>query len=85
MGVVVGWENVMTAGNPFAMPLAGAMASPMASVPGMRSVGGGGMGGGVVVQFTYAPAVSLGDRYEAEQVLAPMIAEGVRRRLEMEG
>jgi len=85
MGVVVGWENVMTAGNPFAMPLAGAMASPMASVPGMMSVGGGGMGGGVVVQFTYAPAVSLGDRYEAEQVLAPMIAEGVRRRLEMEG
>jgi phage-related protein len=84
MGVVLGWENGLE-GNPFERPLVGAMATPMGNASAMGSVRGGGMGGGVVVQFTYAPAVSLGDRYEAEQVLAPMIATAVRRRLEQEG
>ncbi|MFZ5856787.1 MAG: hypothetical protein ACOYZ6_08150 [Chloroflexota bacterium] len=83
MGVVMGWEKGL-AGNPFTPALAGAVAAPMADVPAVRSRGGG-AGGGIVLQFTYAPAVSLGDRYEAEQVLAPMIAQEVRRRLEVEG
>lgn len=83
MGVVVGWEKGLM-GNPFERPLAGALATPMGEMPAIGSRGGG-AGGGIVVQFTYAPAVSLGDRYEAEQVLAPMIAQEVRRRLEVEG
>ena len=58
----------------------------MTSLEGTAPVkSAGGTRGGVVVQFTYAPAVSLGDRYEAEQVLTPMIADAVRRRLEQEG
>lgn len=88
MGVVVGWENVLDA-SPFESVLAGALETPIyshetrmdATAPVAVETGGQ---GGVTVQFTYAPAVSLGDRYEAEQVLAPMIAEAVRRRLEQE-
>lgn len=83
MGVVLGWEKGL-AGNPFTPALAGAVATPMADVPAVRSRGGS-AGGGIILQFTYAPAVSLGDRYEAEQVIAPMIAQEVRRRLEVEG
>lgn len=81
MGVVVGWEKVLME-SPFERPLAGALATPMGEMPTIRSRGGAGEG--VVVQFTYAPAVSLGDRYEAEHALAPMIADAVRRRLEVE-
>jgi len=44
--------------------------------------GGGGPGqGGIVVNLTYAPAVSLADRFEAEEKLAPFIANALRARL----
>jgi len=36
--------------------------------------------GGIIVNLTYAPAVSLGDRYEAEEKLAPFIANELRKR-----
>jgi len=58
------------------------------------SLGGGGFagagagGGGmmaITVNLTYAPAVSLGDRYEAESRLAPLIAGAVRQELESRG
>ncbi len=39
-----------------------------------------GAGGPMVVNLTYAPAVSLGDQYEAETVLGPYIAEALRKR-----
>lgn len=47
------------------------------SAPG---VGGGG-GGQVVINFTYAPAMSLGDRIEFETVVLPMIKDGLREHL----
>jgi phage-related minor tail protein len=81
MGVVVGWKNIL-GGDPFAPALVGAMETPVVSMPALGMRGGG---RSVMMQFTYAPAISLGDRFEAEQVLAPMIAEAVRRRLEQEG
>ena len=43
--------------------------------------GGGGAGGGIVVNLTYAPAVSLADRFEAEEKLAPFIANALRQQL----
>lgn len=39
---------------------------------------GAGAGNNVTVYFTYAPAVSLGDRYEAEQTLVPLIRQALR-------
>jgi hypothetical protein len=35
-------------------------------------------GGGTTVVINYSPAVALGDRYEAEAVLAPMIQRALR-------
>jgi hypothetical protein len=46
---------------------------------------GGGGGGAIVINLTYAPAVSLADRYEAESTLAPFIAAAVRRELGLRG
>jgi hypothetical protein len=34
--------------------------------------------GAIVINLHYAPAVSLADRYEAERVLAPMVAQALR-------
>lgn len=83
LGTIGGWNDTLTP-SMFTPALATATTTSFDSVPAIRSRGSGGGGGGVVVQFTYSPAVSLGDRYEAEQVLAPMIADAVRRRLEQE-
>lgn len=38
----------------------------------------GGQGGDLILNFTYSPLISTGDRYEAEQILAPMIVNAVR-------
>lgn len=40
---------------------------------------GGGAGGGIVVNLFYSPAVSLADRFEAEEKLAPFIANALRK------
>jgi len=49
---------------------------------GAGAGGGGGPGqGGIVVNLTYAPAVSLADRFEAEEKLAPFIANALRTQL----
>lgn len=47
----------------------------------LRGLGGAPPRGAITINFTYAPAVSLADRYEAEQVLAPMISQALRNRL----
>jgi hypothetical protein len=47
---------------------------------GTPAYAGGGIGGGIVVNLTYSPVVSLADRYEAEQKLAPYIAAALRER-----
>lgn len=62
--------------NTFNVGGGGALAaSPMGAL-------GGGLGGSsIVINLTYAPAVSLADKLEAEQVLAPFIANGVRNAL----
>jgi hypothetical protein len=52
----------------------------MAGVQMAAAGGGAGRGQPVVVNLTYAPAVSLGDRYEAEAVLGPYIADALRKR-----
>ena len=41
------------------------------------AIGGG--GGGITVNLTYSPAVSLADRYEAQEKLGPFIAEYLRK------
>jgi Flp pilus assembly pilin Flp len=43
-----------------------------------RLLGGAGAGG-VTVNLYYAPAVSFGDRYEAEQTLVPILREALRQ------
>lgn len=53
----------------------GAATLPMGGMPGSP----------IMINLTYAPAVSLADRYEAETVLAPFIANAVRRELERRG
>lgn len=45
------------------------------------ALAGAGGAAGLIVNFTYAPTISLADRYEAQNVLAPFIAEGVRKAL----
>ena len=52
--------------------------APALASPG-TAVGGGGGGGPIIVNLTYAPAVSLADRYEAEQKLVPYIQAALRR------
>lgn len=54
----------------------GTMSTPAIA---MAAAGGGGQGGGITINLTYAPAVSLGDRYEAEEKLAPFIASELRK------
>jgi hypothetical protein len=49
-----------------------------ATVGGSVSNGGG---GSIVVNLTYSPTVSMADKLEAETVLAPFIANGVRNYL----
>ncbi|MCK5307181.1 MAG: hypothetical protein KAJ73_01085 [Zetaproteobacteria bacterium] len=55
----------------------GKMAPAPGAAPGM--VAGG--AGGITVNLTYAPAVSLADRFEAEEKLAPFIANALRTQL----
>jgi len=63
---------------------AGSMGGMLPGGLGGMSVAGGGMGGGaIVVNLTYSPAISLADRYEAEQRLAPLIAAAIRREMEL--
>jgi hypothetical protein len=57
--------------GPMAAPIGG---SPLAN----RTVGSA---GGLVINLTYAPTVSLADRFEAEEKLAPFIASAVRTQL----
>ena len=52
-------------------------ASGGSSVTPVRS--GGGRYGSTVIQFTYAPTVSLASQREAQEVIAPMLAEVLRR------
>lgn len=74
--------------------IAGAAKGVASAMPGMlEGVGGQGSGvgavtsspvtrplspGPLVINFTYSPVISLADRFEAENVLAPFIANGVR-------
>jgi hypothetical protein len=48
-------------------------------VTGGMPLAGAAAGGGTVINLYYSPAVSLADQYEAERVLAPMIAEALRK------
>ena len=48
-------------------------------VSGVAPIGAG-SGGGTTVILNYSPAVSLADQYEAESVLAPFIANELRKR-----
>jgi hypothetical protein len=59
-------------GRPVARGVKQGQASPAAGT------GGGGQGGDVHVHLTYAPLISMADRFEAEQVLAPLIGKVVR-------
>jgi len=75
--------------TPFEMGLRGIGSALSAVGDNMGDAFGGGgspvakatSGGGapVVVNLTYAPAVSLGSKYEAETVLAPYIANALRK------
>lgn len=59
----------------------GSIRSPMSGMGGGLSpatVGMGG-GGGIQINLTYAPALSLGDRSEVQSKLLPMIIDGVRK------
>jgi hypothetical protein len=47
-----------------------------AVIPAAQNRGGGGGGG---FTFVYSPGISLGDKYEAEKVIAPLVREAVRR------
>lgn len=55
------------------------LAPALAAAPG--ALAGAGAGGSFVINFTYSPVISLADRFEAQNVLAPFIAEGVRAAL----
>ncbi|RJP53629.1 MAG: hypothetical protein C4583_04385 [Anaerolineaceae bacterium] len=83
LGTIGGWNDTLTP-NAFTPALATATTTALDSAPAIRSRSDALAEGGIIIQFSYSPAVSLGDRYEAEQVLAPMIADAVRRRLEQE-
>lgn len=51
--------------------------------PPLAGAGGGAGGGAIIVNLTYAPVVSTASQLEAERVLAPFIAAGVRQQLGM--
>ena len=51
----------------------------MAPAPGGPAMAGAGAGGGITVNLTYSPTISLADRYEATERLAPFIAGELRR------
>ena len=53
--------------------------APAPGGPAMAGVGAGGAGG-ITVNLTYSPVVSLADRYEAKERLAPFIADELRKR-----
>ena len=76
-GPLSGYQtNAMFHGTEAVVPLEGG-AIPVA----MR----GGVGGGIVVNFVYAPAVSMASQHEARDVIAPMIADGIRTELSKRG
>ena len=52
----------------------GQMGASMVGAPALATAGGG-----VTVNLTYSPAVSLADRYEAEERLGPYIANELRK------
>jgi hypothetical protein len=54
----------------------GAMGASVVGAPALARAGGG---GGITVNLTYSPAISLADRYEAEEKLAPYIANQLRK------
>jgi tape measure domain-containing protein len=63
-------------GTEAVIPLKGG-AVPVALMGGLNpSMGGNSTP--VVIQFTYAPAVSLASKYEAQDVIAPMLQEALR-------
>ena len=53
----------------------GQMGASMVGTPAMAAAGAG----GITVNLIYSPVVSLADRYEAEEKLAPYIANGLRK------
>ena len=53
--------------------------TPSGTTAVAHALAGAGGGGGLTLHFTYAPMVSTADRFEAENVLAPLIAEQVRK------
>lgn len=54
---------------------------PGGGSPGFGGGGGGGIGGGITVVFNYSPAISLADKREAEDTIAPMLENILRRRM----
>lgn len=64
---VAGVMPGMLGGGQSLSPLPPRSSAPLLSSPG-----------GITVNFTYSPVISLADRFEAENVLAPFIANGVR-------
>lgn len=58
----------------------GQLPNAFAGVGGRGGAAGaiGNAAGQIIVNLTYAPAVSFANQYEAEQVLAPFIARGIR-------
>jgi hypothetical protein len=71
--MMAGWAAGIT-GNP--LPQQAVMSAAGGTVSAATSYGGRGGGG---VTLIYSPAVALGDRYEAESVLAPMIERALRK------
>lgn len=51
------------------------------TLPGPGLAGAGAGGGGLNFTFNYSPMISLGDRAEAERVIAPIVAGVVREKL----
>jgi hypothetical protein len=50
-------------------------------VAGGMVAGGAMAGGGITINLTYSPTISLADRYEAEERLAPFIANALRKQM----
>ena len=75
MQIARGWAAGIRAGEGMVSGAASGLAS--ATVEGAQLVGGGGCGGGNIV-INYQPTVSLGDRYEFERVLLPMMRDLLR-------
>ena len=54
----------------------GQMGASVVGAPALARAGGG---GGITVNLTYSPTISLADRYEAEEKIAPYIANELRK------